>query len=80
MGINIINKTGSNDWKTNSDAKAMAAAQGGYLWTIESEAEQTAVRNLLNAQSISQNDIWLGLNHDYTDKTWKWINGHTFFR
>jgi VCBS repeat-containing protein len=71
-------KTGSNDWKTNSDAKAMAAAQGGYLWTIESEAEQTAVRNLLNAQSISQNDIWLGLNHDYTDETWKWINGHAF--
>ena len=32
-------KTTSNDWKTNSDAKTMAAAQGGYLWTIESEAE-----------------------------------------
>jgi VCBS repeat-containing protein len=71
-------KTSSDDWKTNSDAKAMAATQGGYLWTIESEAEQTAVRNLLNTQSINNNDIWLGLNHDYTDKTWKWINGHSF--
>ena len=22
-------------------------------------------------------DIWLGYNYDYTDTTWKWVNGYT---
>ena len=66
------------DSKSNSDAKSEAASQGGYLWTIESAAEETAVYNLLAAQSIGHHNIFLGLNHDYTDTTWKWINGHPF--
>ena len=66
------------DWKSNSDAKSEAASHGGYLWTIESAAEETAVYNLLAAQSIGHANIFLGLNHDYTDTTWKWINGHPF--
>ena len=33
------------NWKTNGDAKSMALTQGGYLWTIESAAEETAVKH-----------------------------------
>ena len=32
-----------DDWKNNSDAKNEAKNQGGYLWTIESAAEESAV-------------------------------------
>ena len=71
-------KTSSDEWKYNSDAKSMALTQGGYLWTIESDAEQTAVENLINAAGLSTNDIWQGLNYDYNDSSWKWINGHDY--
>jgi hypothetical protein len=69
-----------DDWKNNSDAKNEAKNQGGYLWTIESAAEESAVDALLSSAGINRNEIWLGLNYDYTSdpNDWKWINGHNY--
>ena len=64
-------------WVNNSDASSMAATQEGYLWTIESSDEETAVRALLQAQGYQGDRIWMGYNYDYNDNTWKWINGWT---
>ena len=66
-----------NSNRTSSDASSDAATQEGYLWTIESAAESAAVRTLLQAQNFHNRNIWLGYNYDYSDKSWKWVNGHT---
>ena len=66
-----------NNGVNNSTASSDAATQEGYLWTIESAAESTAVRTLLDAQGFKNRSIWLGYNYDYSDTTWKWVNGHT---
>ena len=71
---------GSIEWKTNGDAKSMALAQGGYLWTIESAAEENAVSTMLQERGLDRNDVWIGLNYDYTSSpnAWKWINGFDY--
>ena len=70
----------SIEWKTNGDAKSMALAQGGYLWTIESAAEENAVNTMLQERGLNRNDVWIGLNYDYTSSpnAWKWINGFDY--
>jgi VCBS repeat-containing protein len=68
-----------SDWKTKSEAQADAIAKGGYLWVIESTGEETAVKNLMSAQSLNE-WVWLGLAYDYaaSPQAWKWINGHDY--
>ena len=66
-----------NSGVNSSTASSDAATQEGYLWTIESLAESTAVRNLLDTQGFKNRGIWLGYNYDYSDTTWKWVNGYT---
>ena len=67
----------SDDNKTKSQAQADAIAKGGYLWVIESSAEETYVKNLMSTQSLVH-WVWLGLAYDYTDTSWKWINGNDY--
>ena len=59
----------SLDWET---AQAYCAAQGGYLVTITSQAEQTVVNSLLPGE---KNLYWIGLKED---SGWAWVSGEPF--
>ena len=58
-----------------ADAKAAAAALGGYLTTINTKAENTFLTttffDTLNAV------IWIGATDQVTENTWLWDNGTT---
>ena len=60
---------------TFAEAKAAAAALGGYLTTINTKAENT----LLTSEFYGTygNAIWIGANDIDTEDTWIWDNGTT---
>ena len=60
---------------TFANAKAAAAALGGYLTTINTKAENT----FLTTQFYGTygNAIWIGANDIDTENTWVWDNGTT---
>ena len=55
------------DWK---DAQAQAAAEGGYLVTINNEAEQKWLQAVFGGQPS-----WIGLNDIAQEGQWIWDNG-----
>ena len=60
---------------TFAEAKAVAAALGGYLTTVNTKAENTFLTttffDTLNAV------IWIGATDQVTENTWLWDNGTT---
>ena len=54
-----------------NDAEAACAANGGHLASIESEAENLEVLNLLPAF----HDFWIGYHYDQANGSWTWSDG-----
>ena len=63
----------SREWLSWADAKARADALGGYLLTINSEAENTWVKD--NLGDYKWDSYWLGLNDINEEGTFVWDNG-----
>ena len=62
-----------------STAKSDALSKGGYLVTLETEAEETWVKDKLSASNTDfDQNFWMGLNYKLTGDAWKWINGSTY--
>ncbi|MFZ5858743.1 MAG: SUMF1/EgtB/PvdO family nonheme iron enzyme [Chloroflexota bacterium] len=53
------------------DARNYCAAQGGYLATIQNEAENTFVYQIL----YGYDSTWIGASDEETEGTWIWANG-----
>ena len=60
---------------TFAEAKAAAAALGGYLTTINTKAENTFLTS--EFYGTYGNAIWIGANDIDTEDTWIWDNGTT---
>ena len=60
---------------TFAEAKAAAAALGGYLTTINTKAENTFLTS--EFYGTYGNAIWIGANDIDTEDTWVWDNGTT---
>ena len=60
---------------TFAQAKAAAAALGGYLTTINTKAENTFLTS--EFYGTYGNAIWIGANDIDTEDTWIWDNGTT---
>ena len=58
-----------------AEAKAAAAALGGYLTTINTKAENTFLTS--EFYGTYGNAIWIGANDIDTEDTWIWDNGTT---
>ena len=61
---------------TWANAKAAAAALGGYLATINTKAENTFLTNEFYIAYNNAN-MWHGANDIATEGTWVWDNGTT---
>ena len=59
-----------------ADAKAAAAALGGYLTTINTKAENTFLTNEFYA-AYGNKALWIGANDIETENIWVWDNGTT---
>jgi len=59
-----------------ADAKAAAAALGGYLTTVNTKAENTFLTNEFYA-AYGNKALWIGANDIATENTWVWDNGTT---
>ena len=67
----------------NSEAKADALAKGGYLVVLETEAEETWVKDKLSSSNADyDSQFWIGLNYKLgassSDDAWTWANGATY--
>jgi len=62
--------------KTFAQAKAAAAALGGYLTTVNTKAENVFLTEKFFAD-FGSNAIWIGANDIATEDTWVWDNGTT---
>ena len=70
-----------DDASNNSVAKADALAKGGYLVTLETEAEETWIKDKLSGSNANFDQrFWIGLNYVLSDSgdAFKWINGSTY--
>ena len=49
-------------------------------FTAVDAAEENAVSTMLQERGLDRNDVWIGLNYDYTSSpnAWKWINGFDY--
>ena len=64
---------------SNSEAKADALAKGGYLVTLETEAEETWVKDKLSGSNANYSqEFWIGLNYKLAADAFQWINGSTY--
>jgi hypothetical protein len=61
---------------TFAEAKAAAAAVGGYLTTVNTKAENTFLTNEFYA-AYGNKALWIGANDIATEDTWVWDNGTT---
>ena len=61
---------------TFAEAKAAAAAVGGYLTTVNTKAENTFLTNEFYA-AYGNKALWIGANDIATENTWVWDNGTT---
>ena len=61
---------------TFAEAKAAAAAVGGYLTTINTKAENTFLTNKFYA-AYGNKALWIGANDIAQEGTWVWDNGTT---
>ena len=61
---------------TFAEAKAAAAALGGYLTTVNTKAENTFLTNEFYA-AYGNKALWIGANDIATEATWVWDNGTT---
>ena len=61
---------------TFAEAKAAAAAVGGYLTTVNTKAENTFLTNKFYA-AYGNSALWIGANDIATENTWVWDNGTT---
>ena len=59
-----------------ADAKAAAAALGGYLTTVNTKAENTFLTNEFYA-AYGNSALWIGANDIAVEATWIWDNGTT---
>ena len=64
-----------DEGRTWERAKAYCEALGGYLVTIDDEAEQDAVEDLL-AQSGTKNSYWLG--GGLSNGSWQWVTNEAW--
>jgi hypothetical protein len=61
---------------TFAEAKAAAAAVGGYLTTVNTKAENTFLTEKFYA-AYGNSALWIGANDIATEATWIWDNGTT---
>ena len=61
---------------TFAEAKAAAAAVGGYLTTVNTKAENTFLTEKFYA-AYGNKALWIGANDIATEATWIWDNGTT---
>jgi hypothetical protein len=61
---------------TFAEAKAAAAALGGYLTTVNTKAENTFLTEKFYA-AYGNSALWIGANDIATENTWVWDNGTT---
>jgi len=61
---------------TFAEAKAAAAAVGGYLTTVNTKAENTFLTEKFYA-AYGNSALWIGANDIATEDTWVWDNGTT---
>ena len=61
---------------TFAEAKAAAAAVGGYLTTVNTKAENTFLTEKFYA-AYGNSALWIGANDIATENTWVWDNGTT---
>jgi hypothetical protein len=61
---------------TFAEAKAAAAAVGGYITTVNTKAENTFLTNEFYA-AFGNLALWIGANDIVTEETWVWDNGTT---
>ncbi len=59
-----------------ADAKAAAAALGGYLTTVNTKAENTFLTEKFYA-AYGNSALWIGANDIAAEATWIWDNGTT---
>jgi len=70
VGHDIIYVPGGISWLESRDS---AAALGGQLAVIESQAEQFWVRDMLRPNDT----LWLGAADVVVEGAWRWVNGAT---
>lgn len=61
----------SNIWK---EGLADCATKGATLLLIQDHEELRLVKDSANVKGSA---FWIGLNHTWPDKNWRWINGST---
>ncbi|XP_040594359.1 killer cell lectin-like receptor subfamily B member 1A isoform X1 [Mesocricetus auratus] len=61
----------SNIWK---EGLADCAMKGATLLLIQDQEELRFVKDSANVKGSA---FWIGLNHTWPDKNWRWINGST---
>jgi len=66
----------TNSAMTFAEAKAVAAALGGYLTTINTKEENTFLTNKFYA-AYGNSALWIGANDIAQENTWVWDNGTT---
>ncbi|MBI2947476.1 MAG: immunoglobulin domain-containing protein, partial [Verrucomicrobia bacterium] len=66
---------GSSTW---AQARTNAAAQGGYLATITSDAEWVEITRQVTVSDLFAARAWLGATDEQSEGTWKWITGEPF--
>ena len=67
------------DSKNNGEAKADALAKGGYLVVLETEAEETWLKDKLSSSNADFSyEFWIGLNYKLSADAFQWINGATY--
>ena len=59
-----------------AEAKAAAAALGGYLTTVNTKAENTFLTNTFYV-AFGNKALWIGANDIATENSWVWDNGTT---
>ena len=58
-----------------TDSEAEAVSLGGHLATVNSQAEEDFIRQIIVA-SVN-NEVWLGLNNYRDNNVWEWTSGQT---
>ncbi|XP_065663104.1 uncharacterized protein LOC136085711 isoform X2 [Hydra vulgaris] len=58
--------------KNWSDASLSCQFMGGHLLSIEDEAENSFIKNILNDDSLKKDNYWIGLNDDCNNREFKW--------
>ncbi|XP_065682561.1 uncharacterized protein LOC105848356 isoform X3 [Hydra vulgaris] len=58
--------------KSWSDASLSCQVMGAHLLSIEDQAENSFIKNILKDNSLKKDNYWIGLNDDWNNREFKW--------